>query len=98
MDLNKLTEKSQDALRAAQSIAVQNSNNQLDGEHLFAALLRQDQGLVPSLLKRANVPIDTFSHRVVQELDRLPKVSSAPTVESLYVTTRLTKIVSDAEA
>ena len=98
MDLNKLTEKSQDALRSAQSIAVQNSNNQLDAEHLFAALLRQDQGLVPSLLKRANVPLDTFSHRVVQELDRLPKVSNAPTAESLYVTTRLTKIVSDAEA
>jgi ATP-dependent Clp protease ATP-binding subunit ClpB len=98
MDLNKLTEKSQDALRAAQSIAVQNSNNQLDAEHLFAALLRQDQGLVPSLLKRANVPIDTFSLRVVQELDKLPKVSATPTAESLYVTTRLTKIVTDAEA
>jgi len=98
MDLNKLTEKSQDALRSAQSIAVQNSNNQLDAEHLFASLLRQDQGLVPSLLKRANVPIDTFSLRVVQELDKLPKVSNTPSAESLYVTTRLTKIVSDAEA
>ena len=97
MDLNKLTEKSQDALRAAQSIAVQNSNNQLDADHLFAALLRQDQGLVPSLLKRANIPFDTFSLRVVQELDKLPKVSNPPNAESLYVTTRLTKIVSDAE-
>jgi ATP-dependent Clp protease ATP-binding subunit ClpB len=98
MDLNKLTEKSQDALRAAQSIAVQNSNNQLDAEHLFAALLRQDQGIVPSLLKRAGVPLDTFSLRVVQELDKLPKVSHTPSAESLYVTTRLTKIVADAEA
>ncbi len=98
MDLNKLTEMSQNALRSAQSIAVQNSNNQLDAEHLFAALLRQDQGLVPSLLKRVNVPLDTFSLRVVQELDKLPKVSNVPTAESLYVTTRLTKIVSDAEA
>jgi ATP-dependent Clp protease ATP-binding subunit ClpB len=98
MDLNKLTEKSQDALRSAQSIAVQNSNNQLDAEHLLAALLRQDQGLVPSLLKRASVPLDTFSLRLVQELDKLPKVSNNPNPESLYVTTRLTKIVSDAEA
>ncbi|MFN0103999.1 MAG: ATP-dependent chaperone ClpB [Bryobacteraceae bacterium] len=97
MDLNKLTEKSQDALRSAQSIAVQNSNNQLDAEHLFAALLRQDQGLVPSLLRRVNVPLDTFSLRVVQELDKLPKVSNPPNSESLYVTTRLTKIVTDAE-
>ena len=98
MDLNKLTEKSQDALRSAQSIAVQNSNNQLDAEHLFAALLRQEQGLVPSLLKRANVPLDTFSLRVVQELDKLPKVSTTPSADSLYVTSRLTKIVTDAEA
>ena len=98
MDLNKLTEKSQDALRAAQSIAVQNSNNQLDAEHLFAALLRQEQGIVPSLLKRAGVPLDTFSIRVVQELEKLPKVSNTPSAESLYVTTRLTKIVADAEA
>jgi ATP-dependent Clp protease ATP-binding subunit ClpB len=98
MDLNKLTEKSQDALRSAQSIAVQNSNNQLDAEHLFAALLRQEQGLVPSLLKRANVPLDTLSLRVVQELDKLPKVSTQPSTDSLYVTTRLTKIISDAEA
>jgi len=97
MDLNKLTEKSQDALRAAQSIAVQNSNNQLDADHLFAALLRQEKGLIPSLLKRANIPVDTFSLRVVQELDKLPKVSNPPNAESLYVTTRLTKIVSDAE-
>jgi len=97
MDPNKLTEKSQDALRAAQSIAVQNSNNQLDAEHLFAALLRQEQGLVPSLLKRANVPLDVLSARLVQELDKLPKVSTNPTAESLYVTTRLTKVVSEAE-
>jgi ATP-dependent Clp protease ATP-binding subunit ClpB len=98
MDLNKLTEKSQDALRSAQSIAVQNANNQLDALHLFAALLRQEQGLVPSLLKKAAVPIDTFSLRVVQELDKLPKVSNIQGAESLYVTTGLTKVVSDAEA
>jgi ATP-dependent Clp protease ATP-binding subunit ClpB len=98
MDLNKLTEKSQDALRSAQSIAVQNSNNQLDAEHLLAALLRQEQGLVPNILKRANVPLDTFSLRLVQELEKLPKISGSQAAENLYVTTRLTKIVADAEA
>ncbi|HEU0119288.1 MAG TPA: ATP-dependent chaperone ClpB [Bryobacteraceae bacterium] len=98
MDLNKLTEKSQDALRSAQSIAVQNSNNQLDVEHLLAALLRQEHGLVPSLLKRANVPLDTLSLRLVQELDKLPKVSNVQGAEQLYVTTRLTKVITEAEA
>jgi ATP-dependent Clp protease ATP-binding subunit ClpB len=99
MDLNKLTEKSQDALRSAQSIAVQNSNNQLDVEHLLAALLRQENGLVPSLLKKANIPLDTFSMRVVQELDKLPKVSgTSGAPDQIYVTPRITKVVSDAEA
>jgi ATP-dependent Clp protease ATP-binding subunit ClpB len=97
MDLNKLTEKSQDALRAAQTIAVQNSNNQLDVDHLFAALLRQEQGLVPSLLKKAGIPLDTLSLRAVQEIEKLPKVSGSQP-DNLYVTTRLTKLVSDAEA
>jgi len=97
MDLNKLTEKSQDALRAAQSLAVQNANNQLDTEHLFAALLRQEQGLVPSLLKRGNIALDVLSLKLVQELDKLPKVSGTSS-ENLYVTTRLTKLLTDAEA
>jgi len=97
MDLNKLTEKSQDALRSAQTIAVQNSNNQLDIDHLFAALLRQEQGLVPSLLKKAGIPLDTLSLRVVQEIEKLPKVAGSQP-DNLYVTTRLTKLVADAEA
>src|SRR5258708_15336 len=99
MDLNKLTEKSQAALQAAQAIAVQNSNNQLDAEHLLAALLRQEQGLVPSLLKKAGVPLDTFSLRLTQEIDKLPKVAgSSGSPDQVYVTTRITKIVADAEA
>jgi len=97
MDLNKLTEKSQDALRSAQTIAVQNANTQLDIDHLFGALLRQEQGLVPSLLKKAGIPLDTLSLRVVQEIEKLPKVAGSQP-DNLYVTTRLTKLVADAEA
>jgi ATP-dependent Clp protease ATP-binding subunit ClpB len=97
MDFSKLTEKSQEALRAAQSIAVQHQNNQLDVEHLLAALLRQEQGLAPTLFRKAHIPLDTFSMRLVQELDKLPKVSGS-NPENLYVTTRITKVAADAEA
>ena len=45
MDPNRLTEKAQDALRAAQALAVRNGNQQIDIEHLLAALLDQEGGL-----------------------------------------------------
>ncbi|MFN9892009.1 MAG: Clp protease N-terminal domain-containing protein, partial [Acidobacteriota bacterium] len=67
MDLNKLTEKSQDALRAAQSLAVQRSHSQLEVEHLLLSLLNQEAGLTPNLLKKAGIALDPFRSRAEQE-------------------------------
>src|SRR5579883_1588628 len=100
MDLNRFTEKSREALQDAQSLAVRLSNQQIDVEHLFAALLRQDGGLAPSLLRKADVSPEVVSRRVEQELERLPKVST-PTAASdqqqLYITSRLQKLLVKAE-
>jgi len=95
MDLNKLTEKSQDALRAAQSLAVQRSHSQLEVEHLLLSLLNQEAGLTPNLLKKAGIALDPFRSRAEQELAKLPVVSK---VDQVYVSTRLTKLATDAEA
>jgi ATP-dependent Clp protease ATP-binding subunit ClpB len=59
MDFNRLTEKSQDALRAAQSAAVAHGNQQVDVEHLMLAMLEQEGGLAPSVLVRAGVPLES---------------------------------------
>ena len=52
MDPNKLTQKSQEALQAAQALAIEMSHQEVDVEHLLLSLLQQDQGLVPRLLRR----------------------------------------------
>ncbi len=97
-DFNRFTEKMQDAVRGAQSIAVRNGNQQIDIEHLLLALLQQEGGLVPSILNKADINIDTLHRRLDQEIDRLPKVSGpAASPDQIYVTPRLQKLLTQAE-
>ena len=75
MDFNRFTEKLQEAVRAAQAKAVRYGNQQMDIEHLLAALLEQEGGLAGSILTRAGVSVDTLAKKLTGELERLPKVS-----------------------
>src|ERR1022692_3744305 len=98
MDINRFTEKLQEAIRAAQSLATRYGHQQLDVEHLFASLLEQEGGLAGSILSRAGVNVDTLRPRLEQELDRLPKVSGpsgAP--DQIFVTARLNRLLTAAE-
>jgi ATP-dependent Clp protease ATP-binding subunit ClpB len=98
MDFNRFTEKLQEAVRAAQSIAVQHGNQQIDTEHLMLALLDQEGGLAPSILHKADIRVDALRTRVQQEVDRMPKVSGAGGgPDQVYVTNRITKLLSQAE-
>ena len=98
MDFNRFTEKLQEAVRAAQSIAVQHGNQQVDTEHLMLALLDQQGGLAPSILNKADIHVDALRTRFQQEMDRMPKVSgSAGGPDQVYVTNRITKLLSQAE-
>jgi ATP-dependent Clp protease ATP-binding subunit ClpB len=98
MDINRFTEKAQEALSAAQSKAVRSSHQQVDVEHLLAALLEQERGLAASILTRAHVPLDALKRRVDQELDRLPKVSGASgAADQIYITGRLNRLLTQAE-
>jgi len=98
MDFNRFTEKLQEAVRAAQSIAVQHGNQQIDTEHLMLALLDQEGGLAPSILHKADIRVDALRTRVQQEVDRMPKVSGAGSgPDQVYVTNRITKLLSQAE-
>jgi len=98
MDFNRFTEKLQEAVRTAQSLASSHGNQQVDTEHLMLALLEQPGGLAPSILNKADVKVDTLRSRFQQEIDRLPKVSGASGgPDQIYVTTRLTKLLTQAE-
>ena len=64
MDINRLTEKTQEALSAAQSEALRRGNQQIDVEHLLAALLSQEGGLAASILKRAGANVEALASRL----------------------------------
>jgi ATP-dependent Clp protease ATP-binding subunit ClpB len=99
MDFNRFTEKLQEAFRAAQSLAAGRGNQQIDVEHLLVALLEQEGGLAQSILARANVPLEGVHRRLIQELDKLPKVSgSGGGMDQIYVTARLQKLMTAAES
>jgi ATP-dependent Clp protease ATP-binding subunit ClpB len=94
MDLNKLTQKSQEAVAQAQSLASQRNHQQIDVEHLLLALLSQDAGLVPKLLARLEVPVQELVNRLESELDKVPSVEGAGT--EIYVSRRLSNVMSAA--
>src|ERR1700683_431534 len=98
MDINRLTEKTQEALQTAQSDALRRSHQQVDVEHLLAALLAQEGGLAASILKRAGANIEALKTLLDRELDRVPQVNgpSGPP-DQIYVSQRLNKLFTQAE-
>jgi ATP-dependent Clp protease ATP-binding subunit ClpB len=98
MDINRFTEKLQEAIRSAQSKAVRYGHQQIDVEHLLAALLEQEGGLATSILQKAGVNTDSLLLRLQAELDRMPKVSGpAGAPDQVYVTGRLNRLLATAE-
>ncbi len=94
LDSNKLTQKAQEALQAAQAIAVRLSHQEVDGEHVLMALLEQEEGLAPRLFERMGVRLAEVKAQVEQALDRLPKVQGSTTeAGKVYVTQRLNQLL-----
>jgi len=99
MDFNRFTEKLQEGFRSAQSLAAARGNQQIDVEHLLLALLEQEGGLAQSILARASLKLEDVHRRLIQELDKLPKVSgSGVALDQIYITARLQKLMTAAES
>ncbi|HNS52090.1 MAG TPA: ATP-dependent chaperone ClpB [Anaerolineae bacterium] len=77
MDMNRLTEKAQEALAQAQSLAAERSHGQIEGEHLLLALLRQPDGVVPQVVQGLGLQPVALAQQVDGELGRKPKVYGA---------------------
>ncbi|MDR1798230.1 MAG: ATP-dependent chaperone ClpB [Clostridiales Family XIII bacterium] len=95
MNFEKFTDNARAAIAESQNLAIQMGHQQLDGEHLLLALLTQDGGLIPRVLKLMGVDVLTAVRDVEGVLDRLPKVSGA--AEQVYPTRRVGKLLGDAE-
>ena len=72
--MDKLTQKSQEALKAAQELARERSHQELDGAHLALALTRQTDTIVPTLLQRVGVDLASWESDLNAELDRRAQV------------------------
>jgi len=77
MNAQKYTQKSLAAIQAAQELTIGNDNQQIEQIHLLAALLRQQEGLIPALLKRMGITVESLDAAVTQELNKLPRVTGS---------------------
>ncbi|MFA5042933.1 MAG: ATP-dependent chaperone ClpB [Kiritimatiellia bacterium] len=97
MDLNRTTQKVQEAMQAAQALALRYGHQEVDGEHLLASLLDQADGLAPRLLERLGVAVPALKARIEQELDKRPRVSGGGTeAGKVYITQRLNRLMLKA--
>jgi len=98
VELNRLTQKSQEALHDAQTKAVRFGHTEVDGEHLLQALLDQPEGLAPRLLQQAGADPDGLRAQVEAELGRRPRTSGPGAAPGqVFVTQRLSQLLDTAE-
>ena len=98
MNAQKFTQKSLEAIQDAQNIAIENNNMQIEQEHLVAALLQQDNGLIPQLLKKMNVDPAAVLQQVERKIAQMPGVTG-PGREAgkIYVAADVDRVLTDAE-
>lgn len=95
MDMDKFTEKAQEALGSAQETALRMNHQQVDGEHLHIALLTQEEGLIPRLMNFMGVNMQLMINDVEKELEKLPSVYGNA-ASGIYATRRLNEILLHA--
>ncbi|HSG46712.1 MAG TPA: Clp protease N-terminal domain-containing protein, partial [Longimicrobiales bacterium] len=99
MDLNRWTQKSQEAIQAAQTRALRLGHPEVDVEHLASALLEPMDGLFPRLLTRLGADPDAVRGELAENLERRPR-QSGPGVEpgKIYLSRRMAELDERAEA
>ncbi len=97
MDTNKFTRKSQEAIAAAQELALRRHHQQIENEHLLLALLEQPEGLVPRLLEKIGVAPEALANALTSELAKIPSVTGAGSGGQVYMSARLGRIFVKAK-
>ena len=97
MNAQKFTQKSLEAIQAAQSLTVENSNQQIEEQHIVAALCSAEEGLIPQLLKKIGVDDAQFSVALDVSISKLPKVSGVRESGKIYVSADVDRALNEAE-
>ncbi|EKE20663.1 MAG: hypothetical protein ACD_7C00508G0001, partial [uncultured bacterium] len=96
MDINKFTQKSQEAVKMAQEIAVNKNHQQIDGFHLLAALIYQQDSIVTTILSRLEVEMDKLKADIEKEINKLSKFQGYQN-DQVYITQAVGKILDQSE-
>ena len=97
MNFNNYTQKSIEAVQSAQQLAVQNSHQQMEQVHLLLALLQQEGGLTPQLLKKMDVTVESLEAAAEAELRKIPGVRTSQAMDSFYVSADVQAAFNAAE-
>src|SRR2546422_858109 len=95
MNQDRFTEKSLEALQAANRLAAKFNHQQMDVEHLLLALLEQEHGLAAAVLNKAEVAVDAVKIKLQRELEKLPRVTGGS--DNIGITSRLNRLLGLAE-
>ncbi len=99
MDMNRATQKVQEALQTAQAQALRLGHAEIDGEHLLLALCEQPDGLIPRLLKKVDVEVAAVVDGLNRDLQSRSKIGGPGADSSkLYASRRLSNLLLQAEA
>jgi ATP-dependent Clp protease ATP-binding subunit ClpB len=98
MNAEKMTQKSIDAVRKAQNIAVMQSNSIIEPIHLLSGLLKQENGLIPQLLKKMNVDVDIFDSETDKKINMLPKVTGSGRSAQMSLSAEADRVLTNAES
>ncbi len=96
MNLNQFTQKSVEAVQAAQQMASVRQNQQIEQEHLLLALLEQKEGLIPQLMQKAGVEPAALRQKLTAAVERLPQVSGSGAGQ-MYLSRDLEQALNEAE-
>ncbi|MBO5049396.1 MAG: ATP-dependent chaperone ClpB [Oscillospiraceae bacterium] len=97
MNFKNYTQKSLEAVQSAQNLAVQNSHQQMEQVHLLLALLYQDGGLIPQLLRKMDITLESLEAAAQTELRKIPAVTGSREADRFYITADLDSTFSAAE-
>ncbi len=92
MNLNQYTVKSQEAIQAAQQVAMELGNQQIEPQHLLEGIFQTDENISPFLLKKAEADVDLVRNRNRENLEKLPKVQGG----NIYLSQAANKVLLDA--
>ena len=97
MNFNNYTQKSLEAVQGARDLAVQNNHQQMEQVHLLLALLRQDGGLIPQLLRKMDVTVESLEAAAAAELRKIPAVTGSRDADRFYITADVDAAFQKAE-